>query len=415
LHYTENVITINILDYILPGRRSLNNPATPLDGGAVSALLTGGSESASGVFVSEESALSFSAVYACVRVVSEDIAKLPKHTFLKTPTGKQPDTSHPAFRLLHRRPNPKMSSFAWFQSMQATVLLWGNAYSEIIRDQAARPVRLVIHHPRTVKVVDLGETVGYIVGSRPVLAQDMIHISGLGFDGINGKSVISFARDNIGAGLAAENFGAKFYRNGANLGGSLKTPNKLSDTAYNRIRESWAARYGGLNNAHKTAILEEGLSYESIGIPPNDAQFIETRQFARTEIAAWFRVPPHKIQDLSRSTNNNIEHQSIEYVADTLLPWVTRWEQELEEKLFSEAEKDTRIIKFNLNGLLRGDAKTRAEFYSKMFQTGVYSQNMILELEDENTIGPEGDRRFIPVNMMPADKFNDFLDGKNGN
>lgn len=285
----------------------------------------------------------------------------------------------------------------------AWVLAWGNFYARIIRNGAMQPISLEILPswdvtPQLVK----GELYYHIASTGETLhSWEVFHVAGLGFDGVKGMSVIKYARQSIALGMAAENFGASFFGEGATIGGLLTTDNQLKQDQRDAIKKSWHAAYHGPKGKHGTAVLEGGLHYERVGIPPEDAQFLETRQFQVPEICRWFRVPPHKIHDLTRSTNNNIEHQSIEYVTDTLAPHLVNWEQEADRKLLREDEKGEFFTKFNLNGLLRGDVKARGEFYAKLFGIGALSQNDIRRLEDQNDI-PGGDKYYVPLNMVDS-------------
>jgi HK97 family phage portal protein len=230
----------------------------------------------------------------------------------------------------------------------------------------------------------------------------MLHFKGLTYDGVIGQGVIrAFAKESIGLSVAAEKFGAKFFGNDTIMTKYLSYPNSLSETAINHLRDSWQSSNAGLNNAFKIKVLEEGGKLENVGIPPEQAQFIATRQHQVEEICRWFKVQPHLIQHLLRSTNNNIEQQSIEFVTHTLTPWVVRFEHELNRKIFTEKEKQKLYLKFNMNSLLRGDTAARTAFYAKMFEVGAYSANDIRELEDRNPrVDPKGDEYFHPLNLL---------------
>jgi len=358
---------------------------------------------AAGIKVSEDTALRFSAVFACINVLSQDVAKLPWGLFQHVDTGKVAARKHPVYKLLHSEPNGLMTSFAFRRTGMAWMLAWGNFYARIIRNNAMRPVSLDIMPAWDVSPEVVAGKLYYHIHStgETLQAWEVYHVAGLGFDGIKGMSVIKYARQSIALGMAAENFGASFFGEGATIGGFLTTDKPLNDTQRSAIKKSWHNAYHGTKGKHGTAVLEGGLHYERVGIPPEDAQFLETRQFQVPEICRWFRLPPHKIHDLTRSTNNNIEHQSIEYVTDTLAPHLVNWEQEADRKLLREDEKGTYFNKFNLNGLLRGDVKARGEFYAKLFTVGALSQNDIRRLEDQNDI-PNGDKYYVPLNMIDS-------------
>ena len=373
--------------------------------------LWGANKSLSGEQVDQETALKFSAVLSCVRVLGETMASVPKHVYRTEDGNKFIDTDHPIYNLVHSEPNELMTAFTFYETMMAHVTLWGNAYAEIKRKLMV-PVELKIIHPGLVTPVlyKAGRLRYKVKGTteeekeRIIDAIDMLHVPGLSFDGILGKSPIDIAADNIGLGLSMQRFGSEFFKNGASLTGVFEHPGKLSDKAYKHLTESLKQKVTTQGERHGIQILEEGMKYAQMSIPPDSAQFIQSRKFQVNEIARIFRVPPHMIGDLERSTNNNIEHQGIEFVTYTMLPWCMRFEQEMNRKLFKESEKGKMFIKCNLSGLLRGDAKSRGEYFRIMNGMGVYSINNILELEDMNKIGPEGDKRLVPVNMMLLEK-----------
>jgi HK97 family phage portal protein len=372
-----------------------------------------GKKTSSGEAVDEESALKFSAVWACVRILSETIASLPLHVYKVSANGdKNINVSHPIYRLLHDEPNPLMTSFVYRETLMAHLCLWGNHYSEIIRNGTYDIKQLNIIKPQDVEVqINNKNELKYKVKEtgkkeRFIDADDILHIPGLSFNGLMGKSPIDVAAENIGLGLGLQRFGAEFFANGASLSATVKHPGKLSKTAYDNLVKSLNEKHTGEGNRHKIQILEEGMEWVNQVMPLEAAQFILSRRFQLNEIARIFRVPPHMLADLERSTNNNIEHQGIEFVQHTILPWCVRIEQEFNRKLFTEVEKrrGDAYVKFNLMGLLRGDAASRAQYYTPLFNIGVFSQNEIRALEDMNSIGPEGDKHFVQVNVTPVDQ-----------
>jgi HK97 family phage portal protein len=346
----------------------------------------------SGKTVNERTAMQTTAVYACVRVLAEAIASLPLHTYRYTDKGKEKAQDHNLYYLLHSEPNPEMTSFVFRETLMGHLLLWGNAYAQIIRDGRGKVIALYPLMPdkMTVERTEKGELF-YLYnkeGTNYLLRSDeVLHIPGLGFDGLIGYSPIAMAKNAIGMAIATEEYGAKFFANGANPGGVLEHPGVVKDPS--KIRESWNAVYQGSGNAHRIAVLEEGMKFQSIGIPPEQAQFLETRKFQLNEIARIFRVPPHMVGDLERSSFSNIEQQSLEFVMYTLDPWVIRWEQAIQRALFSPAEKKEHFVKFNVNGLLRGDYQSRMQGYAVGRQNGWLSADDIRELEDMNKL-PEG-------------------------
>ena len=360
--------------------------------------------SSSGQTVNERTALQTAIVYACVRVLSETIASLPLHTYRYTTNGKEKAIEHPMYYLLHSEPNPEMTSFMFRETLMGHLLLWGNAYAQIIRDGRGKVVGLYPLLPNKMVVNRNNQGQLYYQyekdGQTYILNRyEVLHIPGLGFDGLIGYSPIAMAKNAIGMAIATEEYGAKFFANGANPGGVLEHPGVVKDPA--RIRESWNAVYQGSSNAHRVAVLEEGMKFQSIGIPPEQAQFLETRKFQINEIARIFRIPPHMVGDLEKSSFSNIEQQSLEFVMYTLDPWVVRWEQAIQRALFSESEKRQYFVKFNVDGLLRGNYESRMNGYAVGRQNGWLSANDIRELENMNRVSAElgGDLYLINGNM----------------
>lgn len=379
----------------------------------------------SGKTVNERTAMQTTAVYSCVRILAETIASLPLHTFKHTESGKEKATEHSIYHLLADEPNPEMTSFVFRETLMGHLLLWGNAYAQIIRDGRGNIIALYPLMPdrMTVDRADSGE-IYYIYnkeGKQYYLRNyEVLHIPGLGFDGLIGYSPIAMAKNAIGMAIATEEYGASFFANGANPGGVLEHPGVVKDPA--RVRESWNSVYQGTKNAHRVAVLEEGMKFQSIGIPPEQAQFLQTRKFQLNEIARIFRIPPHMIGDLDKSSFSNIEQQSLEFVMYTLDPWVVRWEQAIKRALFSESEKKKYFVKFNVDGLLRGDYQSRMNGYAVGRQNGWLSANDIRELENLNRIPDDlgGDLYLVNGNMTKlseagafANKSNTGLEAKN--
>lgn len=350
-----------------------------------------------GMWVDHETALCLSAVFAAVRYVSESVASLPWELRQKRNDGGSDHAlTNNVYRLLHNRPNPQMSSFEWRMLMTSWANLWGNGYAEIERDSMRRPFALwPISPDRVTPKIDANNNLYYeIMQSRGentyLWPEDMFHIKGLGSDGVQGHSVVSLASRSIGAGLAADEFQASFYENSAVTSGTLTHPKSLGDKAYERLRDEVRKKKQGPKNAWKPWILEEGMKWESMTMPMKDAQFLESRKFTVTEIARWFRVPPHKIGDLEKATFSNIEHLSIEVVQDCIIPWAIRFEQEADYKLIGHRAQGTFYSKINVNGLLRGDSSARSTYYREMRNMGALNADEIRALEDMNPI-PGGD------------------------
>ena len=370
-------------------------------------------KSAAGAKVNEFTAMQTTAVYACVRILAESIAGLPLHLYEYRGNGKERVPGHPLYFLLHDSPNPEMTSFIFRETAMIHLLLWGNSYAQILRDGRGRvmglypllPNRMSVGRDESGEIVytytPMSESNPHLKGQRQITLrrEDVLHIPGLGFDGLVGYSPIAMAKNAIGIALATEEYGAAFFKNGARPGGVLEHPGVLKDPS--KLRESWHAVYGGTMNTGRIAVLEEGVKYQQIAIPPEEAQFLETRKFQIDEIARLYRVPPHMIGDLEKSSFNNIEQQSLEFVKYTLNPWVVRWEQSLQKALLTDKEREEYFIRFKVDGLLRGDYKSRMEGYAIGRQNGWLSANDIRSLEDLNPIESEegGDLYLINGSM----------------
>ena len=371
--------------------------------------------SSSGKSVNERTAMQMTAVYSCVRILAEAVAGLPIHLYRYTDAGgKEKAIDHPLYRLLHDEPNPEMSSFVFRETLMTHLLLWGNAYAQIIRNGKNEVVALYPLMPNKMTVERDGKGqlyYSYNRGSDEAIKDkhqtvilkpsDVLHIPGLGFDGLVGYSPIAMAKNSIGMAIACEEYGAKFFANGATPGGILEHPGTVKDPQ--RVRDSWNSAFGGSANANKVAVLEEGMKYTPISISPEQAQFLETRKFQINEIARIFRVPPHMVGDLEKSSFSNIEQQSLEFVKYTLDPWVIRWEQSIQRSLLNQDEKSRYFVKFNLEGLLRGDYQSRMNGYAIGRQNGWMSANDIRELENLDLIPEEegGNLYLINGNMLP--------------
>ena len=382
----------------------------------------------SGKAVTERSAMQMTAVYSCVRILAEAVAGLPLHLYrYKEDGGKEKALDHPLYLLLHDEPNPEMSSFVFRETLMTHLLLWGNAYAQIIRNGKGEvialyplmPNRMVVdrdihgqlYYQYTRSTEEAPTMKGVTVNLPP---SDVLHIPGLGFDGLVGYSPIAMAKNAIGMAIACEEYGAKFFANGAAPGGVLEHPGTIKDPQ--RVRESWQSTFGGSGNSNKIAVLEEGMKYTPIGISPEQAQFLETRKFQINEIARIFRVPPHMVGDLEKSSFSNIEQQSLEFVKYTLEPWLVRWEQSIQRTLFSPEEKKQYFAKFNVEGLLRGDYASRMSGYATARQNGWMSANDIRELENLDRIPAEqgGDLYLINGNMTKLADAGLFGTGQQG-
>ena len=385
--------------------------------------------STAGKNVTERSAMQMTAVYSCVRVLSEAVAGLPLHVYkYRSDGGKEKAFTHPLYRLLHDEPNPEMTSFVFRETLMTHLLLWGNAYAQIIRNGKGEVIALYPLMPNRM-TVDRDSSgrlyYKYYRGSDEAIRSkeyevvlspyDVLHIPGLGFDGLVGYSPIAMAKNAIGLAIATEEFGAKFFANGAAPSGVLEHPGTIKDPS--KVREAWQSQFGGSSNSGKVAVLEEGMKYTPISISPEQAQFLETRKFQINEIARIFRVPPHMVGDLEKSSFSNIEQQSLEFVKYTLEPWLVRWEQSMMRSLLTTSEKQDYFIKFNVDGLLRGDYASRMSGYATARQNGWMSANDIRELENMDRIPAEegGDLYLINGNMLPLGNAGAFANTETSN
>ena len=379
----------------------------------------------SGKAVTERSAMQMTAVYSCVRILSEAVAGQPLHLYRYTPDGsKVKAVDHPLYLLLHDEPNPEMSSFVFRETLMTHLLLWGNAYAQIIRNGKGEVVALYPLMPNRMSVdrdkhgqlyytyTRASDEAKTMTGTTVLLPpSDVLHIPGLGFDGLVGYSPIAMAKNAIGLAIATEEYGAKFFANGAAPSGVLEHPGTIKDPS--RVREAWMSQFGGSANSGKVAVLEEGMKYTPISISPEQAQFLETRKFQINEIARIFRIPPHMVGDLEKSSFSNIEQQSLEFVKYTLDPWVIRWEQSIQRALLRPEERKRYFAKFNVEGLLRGDYQSRMNGYAVARQNGWMSANDIRELENLDRIPAEagGDLYLVNGNMLPMQHAGAFASG----
>lgn len=419
----------NALDWSL---RAMKWGSIPMRDPALSAFF-GPIDTSSGVPVNEYTAFNCSAVFAAVRLISEAVGQLDCVVMEKSGSPGNMTlteaTDHRLWSLVHDRPNPEMNPISFWATLQAHVLTWGNAYAEIVRDGAGRPAqlwpippnrvrprRILADRPSDRKIVyDVFPNVStqYALQSLPIPKgneiatipyTDMLHIHGLGFDGLMGYSVVTMARESIGLTMATEQFGAGFFGRGSRPTGVLTHPGRMKDEGRKNLREQWERTYQGLNNAHRVALLEEGVKWEAIGIPPEDAQFLQTRKFQLSEIARWFNVPPHMLRDLDRATFSNIEEQGMDFVTYSLRPWLVRHIQEVRWKCLTDAERSRLVIRFLYEILQRGNFQNRMQAYHAGIQDGIFCPDEVREMEGMNH-RPDGlGKVFLrPLNMVPAD------------
>lgn len=391
----------------------LRNPALWLQDALV------GRRTDSGEAVSPQTSLGLSAYYACIRNLSEDLGKLPFLVYRRlTPRGKARAQEHPAWALLRDQPNPEMSPMTFVETLTGWALGWGGGFAEIVRDGAGNARQMWPIHPARVwperragrliyrvkvPVDRLARPIdGALFREEIIEQEDMFHLHGLGSNGITGYSIAQIGAQSIGIGLAAERFSASFFGNGTHIGLLFEHPETLSPKARKNLEDSLADRSGAAE-AFTALILEEGMKVaeQRMGIAPKDAQLIEAMKFSVEQVARWFRMQPHKIQHLDKATNNNIEHQGLEYVIDTASSWAVRWEQEVRRKLIGIGDKE-HFAEILLTGLLRGDQAARGAFYRELFNLGALSPNDIREIENLNPIDEEAaDRYYLQVNLAP--------------
>lgn len=367
-----------------------------------------GINSYAGVKISSESAIRNSAVFACGKLLSETIASLPLFTYKRLPNGKEKATDHSLYNILHLQPNELMTSFIFREMMMWHLLFWGNSYSNIIMNNGGDVIALWPLLPwrmdpkwKNGKIVykyRLPDNTETIIPNEYVL-----HIPGMSFDGLVGKSVLSCAREAVGLSMALEEFGARFFGQGAQFGGIISHPKVLGEKAEANLRAALKEKYQGIANAHRILILEEAMEYKQNTIPPNDAQFLESRKFETAEIARFFNVPLHLIHDLERATFDNIEEMGIGFVVYSLRPWLIRIEQSETIKLLTTEEKKIYFIEHLIDGLLRGKIQARYEAYAIGKQWGWLSSDDIRALENQNPL-PDGQGKiyWMPLNMIDA-------------
>lgn len=364
-------------------------------------LYTAAAPTEAGVMVSDDSAMRFATVHACVRVISEDVAALPMHVYRRLENGgKERATEHPLYELLHDRPNPEMSAVAFKEALMVNALLTGNGYAfiEFYRSGQVKALYPMLSSEVTPYRTAAGE-LRYRAGGEDLRAGEVYHLAGLGFDGLMGMSPIAYARESIGLGMAAERYGEKFFRNGTHIGGVISVKDELSEDQFQRLKTQFSGMFRGLQNAHGVPLLEGGATYTQLGIPPEDAQFLETRKYQRSEIAAIYRVPPHMIGDLERATFSNIEQQDLAYLQRTLLPWLMRTEQEGRAKLLLGDDKQKYSIENDTANFMRGETATRMQSYSTAIMAGIMAPNEARRRENLNPV-PGGDDIMLPLNMM---------------
>jgi HK97 family phage portal protein len=367
-------------------------------------LISSGAMAVSGVNINAMTAIRYAVFFSCIKVLSEDVGKLPLKLYKERPDrGADIARSHKVHRLISRRPNDYMTASEFWEMCVAHMIMRGNffAYKNVVGGEVCEllPLSPGSVRPKLREDWTLVYDVTFANGTRDILTQDQIfHVRSLSLDGVNGLGALEYARESLGLGVAAERHGAKLFVNGANPGGALQTDEILTEAVYKRVKDTWNEKHQGLDNSHKVAILEGGLKWVSVTMTNVDAQWLENRKHTDNQICGMLRVPPHKVAILDRSTNNNIEHQSLDYVNDGLMPILNRIEQRIRISLLNEKDEDSHYAKFNVAALLRGDMKARSQYYKDMVFIGSYSPNDVLELEDRNP-REGGDIYLTPSNM----------------
>ncbi len=395
------------------GKKSIS-----LENEALISHFGGGYNSRTGIAVTTTTAMRLAACYACVRNIAEDLAKNPIHLYERVPNGKRRASTHPLYVLLNSSPNSWQTSYEFVEMLTAHALLRGNGFARVSRGLGGKVLELIPLLPSSVTIeqredLSIGYTYTNPNGRQITFEQDdILHLRGLTLDGVVGITPIQYAKETFALASAAEQHGSAMFGGRVTGPGVFETPGKLSDAAYDRLKKSFKEE-GGIDNASSPIILEQGLSWKSLGIKLSDLQFIETRKFQVEEIARLYRMPLHKIGHLERATNNNIEHQSREYVTDTLLPWARRWEQALLRDCLPEKDRETFFPAFNFNNLLRGDTQSRAALYQSLFNTGSMSPNDIRRLEDDEGYDG-GDTYFIQQGFMPVHLAEEIVRAQHG-
>jgi len=364
-----------------------------------------GAQSNAGVNVNTENALTSSAVFNAVALIAGTVASLPLHLMRRRGEGNSTATDKSLYSVLHTAANPEMTAMVLRETMTAHLLTWGNCYAEVVRDGYNNVIELWPIPPNRMKVERQNGKLTYIINmgaeEHTLRRENVLHIPGLGFNGIQGYSVITMAQESIGLGMAMEEFGARWFGSGTHPGVIVSHPGKLSQDAHDNLKGDLVNKYSGLGKSHRLLLLEEGMKIEDVGVPPEDSQFLQSRQFQITDIARWFNLPPHKLKDLTKSSFSNIEQEQISFVTDSILPWLIRLESNYNMQLLTPGERANHLyFKHVVEGLLRGDAESRGKFYNQMFMIGAMSINDIRAKEEMNPI-ENGDETFVPMNMIP--------------
>lgn len=379
---------------------SLENPQYSLNDPKLLDALFG--DDRSPIQVTQDTALTYSAVWRAVNLLATTVAALPKNVYRKNEDGNRlKQLSHPVQRLLDK-PSYSMNRFIWFERAMYYLLLWGDAIAPIHRNQYFEPVAMPLVHPKDVTITETNGQLYYkIPGYKRLLkSSEVLHVAGFG-DGIRGKDPITVARESLRGGLIYQDTGNRFFENGYLNDRYISLPGKIPDKILQSTLDTWRKMYFSMKNTGNPMVIQGGGDMKSVGMPPENMQFLQSKKHHVSEVSRWFGVPPHKLFDLERSTNNNIEHQGIEFVTDSALTWTIRFETELYDKLILEEYKTSESIKFNLNGLLRGDQQSRAEYYSKATAGRPWMKpDEVRALEDMNKLGDDANKLIDPANIV---------------
>lgn len=374
----------------------------------------GGSQSLSGEVVTEETALTYSAVYNAISLISGTAGSLPLHLMQKTGRNREIFDKIPLYNIMHNQWNPYVTAKAGRETMKAHALSWGNGYAEKVFNGYGEIVELWNISPDRVIAIEIRNGVleyDIRVGNetKTLPRERILHIPGLGFDGLIGYSVIAMARKSIGLGMAMETFGSKVFSQGINPSAIIKHPNQVKDIK--AMRQALTEVYAGLGNSQRLMLLEDGMDFEKIGIPPEDSQFLESRQFQITDIARWFNLPVHKLKEMSKSSFNNIYAENGSFVIDTMLPLLITDEQNYRMQLLTPVQQKQNLYwKHSVEGLLRANSKDRAEYLKIMVGNTLMTPNEGRAFEDMNpSDNPLADELFVMANMIPLSKFEDYL------
>ncbi len=390
-------------------RRSLENPSTPLsdpDDWLYTAL--GSYKSSSGVSVNAQTALTYSAFWRAINLISSDVAKLPLLTYERKGKAREIALKHPAYRILRRKANDQTKAFDFRRALTGHALTVGNGYAYIVRLGNGDHYELVQLDPRLTYPVRANGRLWYVTETpsgemRRLPAEDTLHVKGYSYDGLIGYSVIEKARESLGLGMALEAYGSIFFRNAARPAVLLEHPGKLTPEARDNLRASWERMTSGLENAHRTAVLEEGMKASPFSISARDAQLLEERQFQAREVGNWTGVPSHRLGDTSNAGYNSLEQEDQAYLDSTLDPWLVSWEEECWDKLLREKEKDDEsfVIEFFRRGLVRANMAARGAYFSSALQNGWLNLDEVRDDEGYNPL-PDGlgEQHYKQVNLQ---------------